>query len=416
MKKNINKLVAFAIGISVMSGSIVPAFAADTALQNTENITNVQTLAKQSSVFTLDDAITAAIANSSTIVLQSKKINLEDDKLDIQDDIDDDGYDYDNQELIVKQEKQKKDFMEDQVAQDTTDKYNDLVAQGKALDKIKKQINIKTKEVSDAQLKKSLGLITSIDLTQAQIDIQTLKNSEKDAENKFKNSQDYFAVLTNKDLSKYTLEQDTNYETFRIDGSVDSYIDDVINKYVEYDKDSYDLFKDHVDDLKDTVSEPGAVPQIGDFLDIVDNTSGTPVVIKTRQDQLEDALDQYSKDTTEYITYLSSKYALSGQSVSLSEKKKSYKNILNTCYSTLLNLENNINVLKSSIELNNKKLSNAKLQYDLGLTTKTQYDNQVVSNDDLETNLRTLIDNYNKLKNNIKKPWTISASTGTTAQ
>lgn len=411
MKKNINKLIALAIGVSVMSGSIVPAFAADT-IQNTENITNVQTLAKQSSVFTLDDAITAAIANSSTIVLQSKKINLEDDKLDIQDDIDDDGYDYDNQELIVKQEKQKKDFMEDQVAQDTTDKYNDLVAQGKALDKIKKQINIKTKEVSDAQLKKNLGLITSIDLTQAQIDIQTLKNSEKDAENKFKNSQDYFAVLTNKDLSKYTLEQDTNYETFRIDGSVDIYLDDIINKYVEYDKDSYDLFKDHVNDMKDTVSEPGAMPKLSDFRDMVDSNGNTI----TARDQYKDALDEYSENTTEYITYLSSKYALSGQSTSLSEKKKSYKNVLNAYYSTLLNLENNINVLKSSIELNNKKLSNAKLQYDLGLTTKTQYDNQVVSSEDLGTNLRTLIDNYNKLKNNIKKPWTISVSSGTAAQ
>ena len=36
MRKNINKIVAFAIGISVMSGSIIPVFAADTT-QNTSN-------------------------------------------------------------------------------------------------------------------------------------------------------------------------------------------------------------------------------------------------------------------------------------------------------------------------------------------------------------------------------------------
>jgi len=41
MRKNINKVVAFAIGISVMSGSIMPVFAADTT-QNTYT-TNIQT-------------------------------------------------------------------------------------------------------------------------------------------------------------------------------------------------------------------------------------------------------------------------------------------------------------------------------------------------------------------------------------
>ena len=40
MRKNINKLVAFAIGVSIMSGSVIPAFAADTTTttQNTSTI------------------------------------------------------------------------------------------------------------------------------------------------------------------------------------------------------------------------------------------------------------------------------------------------------------------------------------------------------------------------------------------
>lgn len=413
MRKNINKLVALSIGVSIIGGSIMPAFAADTNTQNTSTTANVQAQANAKPVLTLEESIEAGIANSNAIVLQTKKINLEEDKLDIQDDIDDDGYEYDNQELIVKQEKQKKDFMEDKEAQDITDKYNDLVAQGKALNKIKKQIDIKTKELSDAELKKSLGLMTSIDLTKTQIDIQTLKNSEKNAENALKNSQDYFGVLIGKDLSKYTLAQDANYEVFRIDGSVDNYLDNIIDKYVEYDKDSYNLLKDHIDDMKDTVSEPGAMPELSSFNDII-NADGT---IKTKkQDLLKEALEQYTKDTEKYVTYLSNKYASIGKGISLSEEKKSYKQILNTCYSSLINLENNINVLKSNIELNNKQLSNMKLQYDLGLKTKTDYNNQALISDDLENNLRTLVNNYNKLKNNIQKPWTISASSGSAAQ
>ncbi|WP_160358102.1 TolC family protein [Clostridium chromiireducens] len=408
MRKNVNKIVAFAIGISIISGSIIPAFAADNTLNTNKTTANVQTQVNGKPLLTLKDAIEAGIANNSQIVLQSKKINLEEDKLDIQDEIDDDGYDYDNQELVVKQEKQKKDFMEDQVAQDITDKYNELVSQSKSLDKINKQIEIKTKEVSDAKLKKSLGLATSIDMTQAQIDIQTLKNSQENAEKKLKNSQDYFQVLTGKELTKYTLSQDTTYEVFRIDGSVDEYLDNTIDKFVEYDKESYDLFKDHVkDDLKTTL--PTSLPDRSDPIFSNDPTDGTVTNPKTGDEKYEAAIEGYE-------AYLNAKYGVDGKYVALSEEKKAYKQLLNAYYTTLLSLENNINVLKANMELTNKKLSNMKLKYDLGLVTKTDYENQILTSYDQEINLRSLVDNYNKIKNNIQKPWTISTSSGSSAQ
>ena len=406
MRKNINKLVAFAIGVSIIGGSIIPAFAADTTTQNTSTTTNVQAQANVKPVLTLEDAIAAGIANDNTILLEIKNINLQEDKLDIQDDINDSGYDYDNQELVVKQEKQKRDFMEDQVAQNITDKYNDLIAQSKSLEKIKKQIEVETKKLSDVKLQKSLGLVTSINLSQAEINIQTLKNSEVNAENKLKNSQDYFAVLTGKDLNKYVLDGNTNYEVFRIDGSVDEYLDNIIDKYLEYDKESYDLFKDHYnDDLKNTLQ---------DTLPDKDSLNSDPTDGSVTNPQTKD--QKYQKAIESYKAYLDAKFGVVGKSVTLSEKKKSYKQILNAYYTTLLSLENNINVLKANIELSNKQLSIAKLQADLGLITKTQYNSQVVASEDLDINLKGLIDSYNKIKNSIQKPWAISASSGSTAQ
>ena len=406
MRKNINKLVAFAIGVSIIGGSIIPAFAADTTTQNTSTTTNVQAQANVKPVLTLEDAIAAGIANDNTILLEIKNINLQEDKLDIQDDINDSGYDYDNQELVVKQEKQKRDFMEDQVAQNITDKYNDLIAQSKSLEKIKKQIEVETKKLSDVKLQKSLGLVTSINLSQAEINIQTLKNSEVNAENKLKNSQDYFAVLTGKDLNKYVLDGNTNYEVFRIDGSVDEYLDNIIDKYLEYDKESYDLFKDHYnDDLKNTLQ---------DTLPDKDSLNSDPTDGSVTNPQTKD--QKYQKAIESYKAYLDAKFGVVGKSVELSEKKKSYKQILNAYYTTLLSLENNINVLKANIELSNKQLSIAKLQADLGLITKTQYNSQVVASEDLDINLKGLIDSYNKIKNSIQKPWAISASSGSTAQ
>lgn len=410
MRKNINKLIAVAIGVSVMSGSVIPAFAADTA-QNTTTISNVQTQGSNKTLLTLDDAIAAGIANDNQLLIMTKNINLQEDLLDLADEQGKSGYDYDSQELKVKQLKQQRDFAEDKVAQNITDLYNNLISQGKALNKLKKQVEIKTKQVSDAQLKKNLGLITSIDLTQTQIEIQSLQNNVKNAENTLKNSQDYFQVVLNKDLSKYTLVQDTNYEEFKITGSVDDYLDSKIDDFLEYDKESYDLLKDHVKNDVGTVQDPGKMPELSDFQDTT-NSDGTVV---TKQTKYQKALDQYKDDLGKYTSYLTQKFTVASTSASLSEEKRTLKNGLNTCYTTLLKLGDNINVLKAQMDLTNKQLSNMKLKYDLGLVTKTDYDTQVLASDDQEINLRALIDNYNKLKNNIQKPWTISASGGAAA-
>ena len=75
------------------------------------------------------------------------------------------------------------------------------------LNKLKKQIEIKTKKMNIWTLRKDLGLSTSIEIKNAEIELQKLKNSEKAKEDQLKNAQDYFKVLTEKDLNKYSLEQ-----------------------------------------------------------------------------------------------------------------------------------------------------------------------------------------------------------------
>jgi hypothetical protein len=118
MRKNINKLIAFAIGISVISGSSISVFAAENAKDNSTNVntsvtattnsannttttnnntTNsnstgviyVQNQVKQKPVLTLKSAIDAAISNSDKLALKSKEIKLYEDKLDLQDELDD---------------------------------------------------------------------------------------------------------------------------------------------------------------------------------------------------------------------------------------------------------------------------------------------------------------------------------------
>ncbi|WP_160683427.1 TolC family protein [Clostridium sp. C2-6-12] len=432
MRKNINKLIAFAIGISVMSGTAIPVLAADSttasnstvtattantsttaatstntsattnAVTQGSNIVYAQNQVKQKPVLTLKDAINAAFNTSQTLTLKEKKIRLEEDKLDLQEKVNDDGYQYDSQELAVKQAKEDKEFFEDQIAQTVTDKYTDLVAKENELDKLKKQIEIKTKQLKDNELKKNLGLITTIDLKNAQNDLETQKNNIKFKEDQLNNNKYYFKVLTGKDLSEYLLEQDQAYEIFKIDGSVDSYFDKIIDKYLRYNVKSNELLKDYVKDIKKD-RPTGDAPKASNYSDTLDVDGVT--VIEKGSDKFKKALDDYNKDIAEYRTYLETRYNYNAATVGLDEKKKSYRQILKDSYAKLIDLENKINVMKSSVEISNKQLSNAKLKYDMGLITKTDYNNLVLDNDDLENNFRTAVNSYNTLKNQIQKPW-----------
>lgn len=446
MRKNINKLIAFAIGISVISGSGITAFAAENTQNSGSNITNtisletivnnntnisennkntsnavnnnviyVQDQIKKKSVLTLDDAIDAALSNSSKLALKSKEIRLAEDKLDIQDELDDiqgndNEFPYDKLELTVDQTKEQKDYMEDQIAQDITNKYNDLITRGNDLNKTKKQIEIKTTENEYLKLKKDIGLSTEIEVKNAEIELEKLKNSQRAKENQLKNAKDFFKVLTEKDLNNYTLEEKQEFEAFKITGSQDEYFDKVVEKYYKYDKKLIELTKDNLDDNKVDRPDKDDKPNIDDSRFHKDKKDELGNVIGQEFDATGYAAAEqaYEKSYTDYGTYLQNKYNLSSSKVNLEENKKNLKKGLKESYASLLDMENTINVAKTNIEVKNKELSIAKLKYDEGLMTKTAYDKLVLDNGTLETDLRTSINDYNTLKNKIQKPWLLN--------
>jgi len=105
------------------------------------------------------------------------------------------------------------------------------------------------------------------------------------------------------------------------------------------------------------------------------------------------------------LAYLNAKIGTYEAETNLAETKKQFKEQLRNVYTNLTTTEDNINLLKKNIFLNNKQLSISKLKYEDELITKTDYDNQVVNSQDLDIQLRSAIDRYNTLKEQIQKPW-----------
>lgn len=431
MRKNINKLVAIAIGISVMSSSVVPVFAADTAQKSSAITTSTQT--SQNKVLTLKAVVDAAINNSDKLQLKSKEIKMYVEKLKTQKKSDyispnliDEDFPYDKLDAQKDQTRQEKDFLQNEIENDITNKYNDIVASEIEVNKLKRQIEINSGDLKNDQLKQQLGLTTDTELKSSQIDIETLKNTEKVKEDLLAIKKEYLGVLTGLDINQYNLDYTINYQVFRVDGSIDNYANERIDEYLKYSDKLFDLSNDHLSDMEDDTNyddfdpndlsndelhkQPNKTDSKYNSTVTDENGNTSNEFDKTAYDNDEKAYEIDKSKLDGYTSYLDLKYDIDSRRVSLDDTKKSLNNAIKQLYANLSNYENQISVLKQKIQISNKKLEFAKLQYDLGLTTKSEYDNTVLSNQDLDTQLRGFVNTYNTIKDQIQRPWILNSS------
>jgi hypothetical protein len=426
LKKRLNKIVAFAIGISVMSLSVVPAFGKDIT-QNANNVSTVQTKANQKPVLTLAEAIKAAINISEVLELDEKKINYMDKINDINEKIDDNpqligkaeidmpesrkDFNKDTRDIKLKQCKEQKDFDEDKLIQKVTTIYNNIVTSQMKIEEEKRQIELKTKELSIAKVKNASGVITELDLNGDELKIEDLKDKLKSNENGLKDVEYNFEILTGKDIAGYSLEQDIEFNKFKVDGSIDDYLDEVVEKYLKYSTKLIELNKDYFNDKDNKVEDVKDEDKPSDKKPTLDTTGDNTAGINNYA-EYQSKLDGYYQKREMYtfklsmrLAYLNAKLGTYEGETNLNEAKKQFKEQLRTFYTNLVTMEDNINLLKKNIVLTNKQLSILKVKYDDGLITKTDYDNQVVNSEDLDIQLRNAIDRYNTLKEQIQKPW-----------
>lgn len=440
MRKNLNKLVAFAIGVSVISGSIVPAMAADTNVTyiDLDAIIAAQNSQKSTKpVLTINEAIDGAKSCSNTLAILDENIkllqsinSLSDKKDDVINDSNDGAsgvtdsqkdYNEDSRKLQLAQLEQKRDFQVDKLKQSVTDSYNSLILSEANIAKLKKDIELQKTEIEQYNLKKKLGLITDINIDQVNISLQKNLNDLENKENTIKDEKHNFKVLTGKDLDKYSLEDKIQYNKFEFDGTIDEYLDSLIDEYLSYTEEINELNKDFwndddnkvtnsdVSDAKDfyEANKDKKAPSLSDYLGD-----------KTGDDRIN-AIADYLKDSNSYtnglsaytgaiglrMNYLQNKSSVTTSELQLKETKDQYKKALRTMYTNLLNIEKSIDLINSNVDLSNKQLRIMKVNYDLGLKTKLEYDKAVNESETLNIQLKTTINSYNTLKAQLEKPW-----------
>ena len=434
MRKNLNKIVAFAIGVSVISGLAIPVMA-DTKVTYANSDSTNQNNTKQ--VLTLEDAINGAKSCSNTIAILDENIrlmqninSLSDKKDDVVNSSDDSGsgltdtqkdYDEDKRKLQLNQLEQKRDFMVDKLSQSVTNAYNALIISQLEISQLKNDIELQKTEIQQYNLKKSLGLVTDINIDQVNLGLQKNLNDLDNKQNTLKDDKENFKVLTGKDVDQYTLEDKIEYKKFALDGSLDEYLDGVIDEYVSYTQEINDLNKDFWNDDDNKVTN-GDVSDAKDFYEANKDKKAPSLSDylgdKTGDDRIN-AIADYLKDSNSYTTglsaytgaiglrmnYLQNKSSVTTSELELNETKDQYKKALRTMYTNLLNIEKSIDLLNSNVELSNKQLRINKINYDLGLKTKLDYDKSVSESETLNNQLKSTINSYNTLKAQLEKPW-----------
>ncbi|ACD52892.1 multidrug transporter [Clostridium botulinum] len=383
MKKSLKRIVALTIAGLITSASLIqiPANA------NTSK-----------PILSLEKAIESAIDNSYQIVLNEEKQDMLEEKDDFYQDVDmdDDGYN----DIQMSQNEQKRKFLEDQISVDVTSKYNSMVILEQELENLEIDIEIKTKEYENMELKKKIGLVTTIEIQNAKAELEKLKADKKSKEQELKNSKKVFEIITDVDVEDYDLEDNVKFKPLKLDESLDSYLDDRIDTYFRYNKKLADWVEDN---YSSTAGSKPTPPNENDYKDEEGNT----------KPEYKDALNNWSTNYYNWISVslkdIESEYNANTAVDSVNDGKRTMKQTLLTTYTKLVTLEGNITSMKAQLDVLYNKTKIIKLQYDIGLATKQDYYKQLLATEQLEVSYSSLINSYNDLKEKIDKPWALSS-------
>ena len=406
MKKNINKLIAIGIGLSVIVGNVSPVLATETIRDS--KINTISGASENSlKILTLDKAIEAGLNNDDQMKILSSNLNYYKDLQDYYDEADNDNGE-DQNDVNIDSAKQSKEFRKDAVEYEITNLYNSIVLAEKQVEYQREIVNNEETKTSNMKLKYNKGLIDSVSMSKQEASLKTEKDTLQAKINSLNDLKEKLKLATGINVNNYTFDDRLNYEKLKLDGDLESYIDDKISIITKYDRELADLLEDAVDDMKDDDLDDLEMPDKDKFYNIPKTDSeGNVIGNDFNTTEYNTARDNV---LSAYKVYLDAKKGSESASAGVNIKEKTYKNMLRSNYSNILAMEDGIDQLITNIDIANKSLANTKLQYQLGLMTTNDYNTAATGYRQLDISLRQTLNQYYQLKIVFEKPWAVSSS------
>ncbi|MFR1377445.1 MAG: TolC family protein [Clostridium neonatale] len=406
MKKNINKLIAIGIGLSVIVGNVSPVLATETIRDS--KINTISGASENSlKILTLDKAIEAGLNNDDQMKILSSNLNYYKDLQDYYDEADNDNGE-DQNDVNIDSAKQSKEFRKDAVEYEITNLYNSIVLAEKQVEYQREIVNNEGTKTNNMKLKYNKGLIDSVSMSKQEASLKTEKDTLQAKINSLNDLKEKLKLATGINVNNYTFDDRLNYEKLKLDGDLESYIDDKISIITKYDRELADLLEDAVDEMKDDDLDDLEMPDKDKFYNIPKTDSeGNVIGNDFNTTEYNTARDNV---LSAYKGYLDAKKGSESASAGVNIKEKRYKNMLRSNYSNILAMEDGIDQLITNIDIANKSLANTKLQYQLGLMTTNDYNTAATGYRQLDISLRQTLNQYYQLKIVFEKPWAVSSS------
>lgn len=408
MKKNINKLIALGIGLSVIVGNVSPVLATEVikdSKANTISASNENNL----KILTLDKAIDAAISKDDQIRILSITINYYKGLDDYYDEADDENG-QDQNDINIDATKQSREFRKDGVKYEITNLYNSIVLTEKQVDYQRECVQNEQIKTNNLRLKYNKGLVDSVSMDKQEASLKSQKDTLQAKINSLNDLKEKLKLATGINVNNYLFDDKLNYEKLKVDQDIESYIDDRISVITKYDRELVELSKDIAHDMKDDDYDDldSLLPNKDDFYSTQTNENGEEEEVKVFNKTGYESAKTMALNA--YKGYLGVKMSGETGSAKLNIAEKAYKNSLRSTYSNILAIEDGIDQINSNIQITNKSLSNLKLQYELGLMTKNDYNTAVTGAEQLDITLRQTLNQYYQLKTVFEKPWAVSNS------
>jgi len=418
MRKNLNKLIAFGIGLSVMSANIVPALGDEAVNKEKISISNESIEKRDLNVLSLQDVIDAGISHDDQMKIYSNQIKYYKDLEDYYDEKDDD-FGEDENNINIDSTKQSKQFRSDAVEHEMIMLYNNILLLQKQIELQENVVRNKIAETESFETKVKIGLKTSIELETQKHDLQKEKDTLQDENNRLKDLKKKLTLMTGINIEDYFLDDTLKFNPLKIEDDLDDYIDDKINTITKYSKELVDLYEDETDDLEDDDyddieslidSAENKVHESDYQTEIVDSVTGE-TTLKTNSAAYK-AAKESAKDSAlqEYKGYLELRMLGENKKSQLNIQEKTYKNTLRSAYTDMLAMEKKINQMINEINTTNKILLNLKVKYDLGLIAENDYSIEIVKYRQMDIELRKQANSYYELVTAFEKPWAIDNS------
>lgn len=365
----LKKAWAAFLGAALMVSSInINVMAAESAkaASTTEESTSAAKQENNGKILTLERAISGGINNDEKVAVLCKKITAYEDSLWASSGVLDTTYfstKYSRDDAV-----QQKEFLRDTISYNVTILYQKIVLLQKEMAMNDRELELRNKELKQAQIKFDRGQASKLDLTNAQKTVDDLMAQQVQNQTTLKDYKSQFLNLTNINIDNYDgLEEDLKYEIFTYKNGVDALIEKNVSKYMENLEALIEYQKNHTLELSEAGGFKGTAPE-------------SHVVSSTEADVAEKA---YNAD----------------------QKRDKLKESLKTCYADLLNLQKAMETQQENIKYEETKLAATKIRYEKGYTSQIDLEEAEFKIEQLKYKYETDVYKYKQATMVLEKPW-----------